>query len=73
MLILYFLRSVNVFSINETKIMTEIETFINPTKILINLTDYHVEELDQLVSQDIYQNRTEAIQDVARRLIERRI
>jgi len=101
-----------VFSINGTKIRTEIETkssnfilhkhdknnidlilclkkdkeiydidiieiknfeFIDPTKILINLTDYHIEELDKLVKMGVYQHKAEAIRDAIRKLIEGRL
>ena len=41
-------------------------------KILVNLTDQQVQDLNQIVSQGIYQNRTEAIRDAVRRLIEGR-
>ena len=41
-------------------------------KILVNLTDQQVQDLDQVVSSGIYQNRTEAIRDAIRRLIEGR-
>jgi len=47
--------------------------FIDPTKILINLTDYHIEELDKLVKMGVYQHKAEAIRDAIRKLIEGRL
>ncbi|MBU3896977.1 MAG: ribbon-helix-helix domain-containing protein [Nanoarchaeota archaeon] len=46
---------------------------MDPTKILINLTDYHIEELDKLVKMGVYQHKAEAIRDAIRKLIEGRL
>lgn len=41
-------------------------------RIVLGLTDQQQEKLDKLVAKGIYQNRTEAIRDAIRKLIEGR-
>jgi metal-responsive CopG/Arc/MetJ family transcriptional regulator len=41
-------------------------------RILINLTDLQIAELDKMVKRGEYSNRTEAVRDAARILIERK-
>jgi len=40
-------------------------------RVLVNLTDAQLEELDKLIKDKVYRNRSEAIRDAVRQLLEK--